>query len=43
MDKFHQELFDVITRCRNVRVSKAASMATGTNKAQMIHDFITKN
>ena len=45
MDKFHQELFDVLTRCRNVskRESKAASMATGTNKAQMIHDFITKN
>lgn len=41
MDKFHQELFDVLTRCRNVRVSKAASLATsGINKAQLIHDFI---
>jgi hypothetical protein len=44
MDKFHQELFDVLTRCRNVRVSKAASLATNVqriNKAQLIHDFIT--
>ena len=44
MDKFHQELFDVLIRCRNVRVSKAASLATcvkGINKAQVIHDFIT--
>ncbi|MFI5423678.1 MAG: hypothetical protein ACHQXG_02705 [Nitrososphaerales archaeon] len=43
MDKFHQELFDVLIRCRNVRVSKAASLATsvkGINKAQVIHDFI---
>jgi hypothetical protein len=42
MDKFHQELFDLLTRCRIVRrTSKAASMATsGTNKAQLIHDFI---
>jgi hypothetical protein len=43
MDKFYQELFDVLTRCRNVRVSKAASLATsvkGINKAQLIHNFI---
>jgi hypothetical protein len=26
MDKFHQELFDVLTRGRNVRQSKAAAM-----------------
>jgi len=26
MDKFHQELFDVLTRSRNVRQSKAAAM-----------------
>jgi len=40
MDKFHQELFDVLTRSRNIRESKAASMTTGINKAQVIHDFI---
>jgi hypothetical protein len=42
MDKFYQDLFDVLTRGRNVnkRESKAASLATGINKAQMIHDFI---
>ena len=47
MDKFNQELFDVLIRCRNVsnkkRESKAASLsATGItiNKAQMIHNFI---
>ena len=49
MDKFHQELFDVLTQCRNFsnrkRESKAASLAisgTGINKAQLIHNFITK-
>ena len=45
MDKFHQELFDVLTRCRSVkkRESKAAAVITSTvNKAQMIHNFITK-
>jgi GTP1/Obg family GTP-binding protein len=26
MDKFHQELFDVLTKSRNVRQSKAAAM-----------------
>jgi hypothetical protein len=42
-NKSHQELFDVLTRSRNVRVSKAASMAvSGRNKAQIIHDFLTK-
>ena len=41
MDKFHQELFDVLTRCHDVRVRKAASLATsGISKAQLIHDFI---
>ena len=43
MDKFHQELFDVLTRCRNVskRESKAASLAvSGINKAQLINDYI---
>ena len=42
MDKFHQELFDVLTRSRNVgRTSKAASVAvSGINKAKLIHDFL---
>jgi len=42
MDNFHQELFDVLTRCRNIkRKSKATSIAvSGINKAQMIHEFI---
>ena len=43
MDKFHQELFDVLMRCRSVkkRESKAAALAaSGINKAQLIHDFI---
>jgi hypothetical protein len=42
MDKFHQELFEVLTRCRNVneRESKAASMTIGTNKARLINEFI---
>jgi hypothetical protein len=42
MDKWNQELIDVLMRCRNVkkRESKAASLATGINKAQLIHDFI---
>jgi hypothetical protein len=45
MDKFHQELFDVLTRCRAMgkRESKAASMAAnGINKAQIIHDFLNR-
>jgi hypothetical protein len=44
MDKFSRELIDVLTRCRYVkRKSKAASFfATEINKAQLIHDFITK-
>jgi hypothetical protein len=49
MDKFHQELFDMLIRCRNLgnkRESKAASLTSGiitkTNKAQVIHNFITK-
>ena len=44
MDKFHQQLFDVLTRSRNVikRESKAASFFGYENKAQLIHDFITK-
>jgi len=44
MDKFHQELFDVLKRCRSVskkRESKAASFfATEINKAQVIHNFL---
>jgi hypothetical protein len=42
MDKFNQELIDVLTRCRYVkRESKAASLSVaGINKAQGIHDFI---
>ena len=47
MDKFYQDLFGVLTRCRNInkRESKAASLAasvkgTGINKAQLIHNFI---
>ncbi|MDQ5868511.1 MAG: hypothetical protein M3530_02140 [Thermoproteota archaeon] len=46
MDKWNQELIDVIERSRNVikRESKAASMATsGINKAQLIHDFLNRN
>ncbi len=41
MDQY-QQLFDVLTRCRNVkRQSKAASLAaSGINKAQLIHDSI---
>jgi hypothetical protein len=45
MDKFNQELIDVLTRCRNIkRESKAASLTSGiiTNKAQVIHNFINK-
>ena len=41
--EFHQELFDVLMRCRSVkkRESKAAALAaSGINKAQLIHDFI---
>jgi hypothetical protein len=43
MDKFNQELIDVLTRCRFIkRKSKAASFfATEINKAQIIHNFIT--
>jgi hypothetical protein len=43
MDKFHQELIDVLTRSRSIkkRESKAASFfATEINKAQLINDFI---
>jgi hypothetical protein len=43
MDKFHQELFDVLTRCRNARVSKAASVAASvqaTNKPQRLHKLL---
>ena len=45
MEKFYQELFDVLIRCRSVsirkRESKAASLATsGINKAQIFHNFI---
>ena len=46
MDKFYQDLFDVLIRCRSViirkRESKAASLTTeiNTNKAQLINDFI---
>jgi hypothetical protein len=42
MNKFHQELIEVLTRSRNVgRTSKAASMAvSGFNKAKLIHDFL---
>jgi hypothetical protein len=42
MDKFNQELIDVLMRSRSVkkRESKAASLTTGINKAQLIHDFI---
>ena len=44
IDKFHQELFDVLTRCQNVNKSnksKAASLsATRINKTKLIHDFI---
>jgi hypothetical protein len=42
MDKFHQELFYVLMRCSSVnkRESKAASLTTRINKAQLIHDFI---
>jgi hypothetical protein len=42
MEKFYQELFDFLTRCRNAkRTSKAGSMAvTGINKAKLIHDFL---
>jgi hypothetical protein len=42
MDKFNQELIDILMRCRKVkRESKAASFfATEINKAQLINDFI---
>ena len=43
MDKWNQELIDVLMRCRSVnkRESKAASLsATGINKTKLIHDFI---
>jgi hypothetical protein len=45
MDRFHEGLIDVLTRCRNVnkgnRESKAASLtATRINKTKLIHDFI---
>ena len=47
MDKWKQQLIDVLMRSRNLgdrkkRESKAASsfFATEINKAQLIHDFI---
>ena len=47
MDKYQQELINVLTRCRNVktnnnRKSKAASFfaTENINKAQLIHNFI---
>ena len=43
MDKFHQELFDVLTQSRNNKIkreSKAASMEAGINKVQIIHNFL---
>jgi hypothetical protein len=41
MDKWNQELIDVLTRCRSVkRESKAASLTTGINKAQLTNDLI---
>jgi hypothetical protein len=42
MDKWNQELIDVLMRCRSVkkRESKAASLTVGINKAQLINDFI---
>jgi hypothetical protein len=41
MDKFNQELIDVLTQCRYIkRQSKAASLTIGINKAQLINDFI---
>ena len=45
MDKWDQQFIDVLMRSRNVvrdekRGSKAAALAVGRNKAQLIHDFI---
>lgn len=48
MDKFNQQLIDVLMRARNVssqsrKESKAASLcSSGVNAAQLIHNFITK-
>ena len=49
MDKWDQQFIDVLMRSRNVslglvngqkRESKPAALAVGTNKAQLIHNFI---
>ena len=44
MDRFHEGLIDVLTRCRNVnkgnRESKAISYSNRINKTKLIHDFI---
>ena len=48
MDKFHQDLFDVLIRCRGVsnrkRESKAASLALGSkwNKQSTINPRLHK-
>jgi hypothetical protein len=41
MDKFHQEIFDVLIKSHKVikRGSKAASLTIGINKAQLINDL----
>jgi GTP1/Obg family GTP-binding protein len=41
MDKFHEELFDVLTRSRN-DIKRESMAVSGINKAQMIHDFLNR-
>ena len=44
MDKFHQELFDVLMRCRSVkkRESKGAALGSKWNKQSTINSRLHK-